>query len=125
RKALDHLLSNAIKFNREGGRVTVSARRNGEDGSIGIAVADTGIGIAPQDLPRLFQPFVQLYASRTRGFGGVGIGLALVRRLAETCGGSVEAESEPGRGSVFTLHLPPSHGQNKTGAGEARAGQSV
>jgi PAS domain S-box-containing protein len=110
RKALDHLLSNAVKFNHDGGSVTVSVRRRREGrkpGPIEIAVADTGIGIAAEDLPRLFQPFVQLDASRARRYGGIGIGLALVRRMAEACGGRVDVESEPGRGSVFTLRLPP------------------
>jgi PAS domain S-box-containing protein len=117
RKALDQLLSNAIKFNHEGGSVNVSVRRNGKGGAIAIAVADTGIGIAPQDLTRLFQPFVQLDASNARRHGGIGIGLALVRRLAEACGGSVEAESELGQGSVFTLRLPPTRHHNKTSHG--------
>jgi PAS domain S-box-containing protein len=106
RRSLDQLLSNAIKFNRDGGRVTVSLRR-GENGAIEIAVADTGIGIAAKDIPRLFQPFVQLDASCARRYGGIGIGLALVSRLSEACGGEVRVESEPGKGSVFTLRLPP------------------
>lgn len=105
RKALDQLLSNAVKFNRDQGRVTVNLR-HGENGAIEIAVADTGIGIAPEDIPRLFQPFVQLDASHARRYGGIGIGLPLVRRLSEACGGSVNVESEPGKGSVFTLRFP-------------------
>ena len=105
RKALNQLLSNAVKFNRDGGRVKLSLRR-GMDGGIEIAVADTGIGIAQEDIPRMFQPFVQLDASHARRYGGIGIGLPLVSRLSEACGGSVSVESEVGKGSVFTLYLP-------------------
>lgn len=115
RKALNQLLSNAVKFNRDQGRVTVSLRR-GAGGTIEIAVADNGIGIAAQDMPRLFQPFVQLDASHARRYGGIGIGLALVRRLSEACGGSVSAESEPGKGSVFTLRLPVGAAGSETAA---------
>jgi signal transduction histidine kinase len=123
RKALDHLLSNAIKFNREGGSVTVSLRRQGKDGPVEIAVADTGIGIAQEDLPRLFQPFVQLDASHARRYGGIGIGLALVKRLADACGSGIDVESEPGRGSVFTLRLPRTRHPGKTNAGKSDAEQ--
>jgi signal transduction histidine kinase len=104
RRMLDALLDNAIKFNREGGTVAVSVRR--DDGWVEIAVADTGIGIAREDLPRLFQPLVQLDAGLARRHGGVGLGLALARRLAEMHGGTIEVESEPGKGSTFTLRLP-------------------
>jgi PAS domain S-box-containing protein len=104
RRILDALLDNAIKFNREGGAVAVSARR--VDGAIEIAVADTGIGIAREDLAKLFKPLVQLDAGLARRHGGVGIGLALARRLAELHGGAIEVESEPGKGSSFTLRLP-------------------
>ncbi len=121
RKALDQLLSNAVKFNRDQGRVTVRLR-SGAGGAIEIAVADTGIGIAAQDIPRLFQPFVQLDASHARRYGGIGIGLALVRRLSEACGGSVSVESEPGKGSVFTLRFPVAAPGKGTAAAENRPG---
>jgi signal transduction histidine kinase len=71
-----------------------------------IAVADTGIGIAPEDLAKLFKPLVQLDAGLARKHGGVGLGLALARRLAELQGGTIGVESEPGKGSRFTLRLP-------------------
>jgi Amt family ammonium transporter len=104
RRMLDTLLYNAIKFNRDGGAVTVSARR--ADGALEIAVADTGIGIAQEDLTKLFKPFAQLDAGLARKHGGVGAGLALARRLAELHGGTIEVESEPGKGSLFTLRFP-------------------
>ena len=104
RNMLDALIDNAIKFNRKGGTVTVNARRAG--GLIEIAVLDTGIGIAREDLAKLFQPFVQLDAALTRQRGGLGLKLALARRLAELHGGTIEVKSEPGKGSTFTLRLP-------------------
>ena len=82
----------------------MSARRGG--GALEIAVADTGIGIAREHLAKLFQPLAQLDAGLGRQFGGVGLGLALARRLAELHGGTIEVESEPGKGSTFTLRLP-------------------
>ena len=104
RRMVDALLDNAIKFNREGGTVAVSARR--DDGWLEIAVADTGIGVAREDLAKIFKPLTQLDAGLARQRGGVGLGLALARRLAELHGGTIEVESEPGKGSSFTLRLP-------------------
>ncbi len=104
RRMLDALIDNAIKFSRDGGRVAVSARRAG--GTLEIAVTDTGIGIAREDLGKLFKPLVQLDAGVARRHGGIGLGLALARRLAELHGGTIEVESEPGKGSTFTLRLP-------------------
>lgn len=104
RRMLDALLDNAIKFNREGGTVVVSARRAG--GALEISVADTGIGITQEDMARLFKPLVQLDAGLARRHGGIGLGLALARRLAELHGGTIEVQSEPGQGSTFTVHLP-------------------
>ena len=104
RRMLDALIDNAIKFNREGGRVTLSARRAGD--WLEIAVADSGSGIAGEDLAKLFQPLVQLDAGLARRAGGIGLGLALARRLAELHGGTIEVQSEPGQGSSFTLRLP-------------------
>ena len=107
RRMLDVLIDNAIKFNREGGTVAVSARRAG--GALEIAVADTGTGIAGEGLPKLFKPLVQLDAGLARRHGGVGMGLSLVRRLAELHGGTIEVESKFGKGSTFTLRLPSNH----------------
>lgn len=104
RRMMDTLLDNAIKFNREGGTVAVSARRAG--GALEISVADTGIGIAQEDMARLFKPLVQLDAGLARRHGGIGLGLVLAHRLAELHGGTIEVKSEPGQGSTFTVHLP-------------------
>jgi len=104
RRMVDALLDNAIKFNREGGAVAVSARR--DDGCLEIAVADTGIGIARKDLAKLFKPLTQLDAGLARSHDGVGLGLALARRIAELYGGTIEVESELGKGSKFTLRFP-------------------
>ncbi|MFA6165168.1 MAG: HAMP domain-containing sensor histidine kinase [Gemmatimonadaceae bacterium] len=104
RRMLDVLLENAMKFNREGGSVAVSARR--DDGWVKIVVADTGIGIAREELANIFNPLVQLDAGLTRRHGGVGLGLALARRLAALHDGTIEVRSEPGEGSTFTLRLP-------------------
>ncbi len=111
RQIVFNLVSNAIKFT-EAGRVGVVARRlerqagvdRGVD-RIAIAVTDTGIGIAPADLGRIFEPFTQTDASITRRFGGTGLGLAISRRLAEVMGGTITVESTPHQGSRFTLVL--------------------
>jgi signal transduction histidine kinase len=101
---LTNLLSNAIKFTEPGGHVTIRAEREGE--MVAFTVGDTGIGIAPEHLQRIFEPFVQADQSYTRAYGGVGLGLAISRQLAELMGGDIVAESAPGEGSSFTLRLP-------------------
>jgi len=104
-QVLENLLTNAVKYTPPGGSVTVSVRAQGGDAV--IRVADTGIGIAPALLPRVFDLFVQGEQTKDRMKGGLGIGLTLVKRLVDMHGGSVEAASEgPGRGSVFTIRLP-------------------
>jgi signal transduction histidine kinase len=100
-----NLLSNAVKFTRRGGRVSVRAWREG--GEARVEVADTGIGIPPEFLPHVFDRFRQADGSTTRQYGGLGLGLAIVRALAELHGGWVVAESEgEGRGARFTFGLP-------------------
>jgi signal transduction histidine kinase len=105
RQMVLNLLTNAIKFSEEGGKVRVSVERL--DGHTAIEVSDEGSGIPPDFLPYIFDPFRQADASRTRRSGGMGIGLALVRKLTEAHGGTVEASS-PGvdQGSTFTIRLP-------------------
>jgi PAS domain S-box-containing protein len=98
-----NLLSNAVKFTAAG-EVRLDARR--EDTQLVFQVTDSGIGIAPEHIERLFMPFEQADGSTTRQFGGTGLGLAISRRLAEMMGGSLTATSEVGHGSTFTLRLP-------------------
>jgi PAS domain S-box-containing protein len=100
-----NLLNNAAKYTEAGGRITLSARRAGSDAQ--VTVRDTGIGIAPEMLPRIFELFAQVDRSAAREQGGLGIGLSLVRSLLAMHGGSVEARSEGiGRGSEFVVRLP-------------------
>lgn len=101
---LSNLVGNAVKYNREGGRVTVSARHEGE--WLRIDVADTGIGIAPENLSLVFSEFFREKRPETRDVEGSGLGLAIVKRLAERAGGRVEVQSKLGEGSVFSVFLP-------------------
>ncbi|WP_431949870.1 sensor histidine kinase [Actinacidiphila sp. bgisy167] len=104
RQAVSNLVSNAVRHTPPGGTVMVTARR--EDGALAIAVADTGAGIRPEDLPRVFDRFWRAEKSRSRSTGGSGLGLAIVRNLAQAHGGTVTVESTHGKGSLFTLRLP-------------------
>ncbi|NTU78699.1 MAG: PAS domain S-box protein [Chloroflexales bacterium] len=116
KQMLVNLLSNAVKFTPARGAVRLGVDVDAEAGVIRFAVQDTGIGIAADDLARLFQPFKQLDSSLSRQHEGTGLGLALVRRLAELHGGSVAVESEPDQGSCFTISLPyriPQPGSSK------------
>jgi signal transduction histidine kinase len=100
-----NLLSNAIKFTPEQGRVTLQAARS--NGTVLITVTDTGVGIAPEFLPYVFDRFRQQDAATTRAHGGLGLGLSIVRHLVELHGGTVEAQSEgAGRGATFEISVP-------------------
>jgi PAS domain S-box-containing protein len=104
-QVMSNLLSNATKYTDAGGRIWLSARLDGEQ--ITIVVRDTGIGIGPEQMPHLFDPFTQSGSAVEHSQGGMGIGLALVKRLVEMHGGSVEASSAgPGKGAAFTVRLP-------------------
>ncbi len=100
-----NLLANAVKFTPDGGRVLLAARRLAP-GFFEFSVSDTGIGIAAKDLPRLFVPFEQLDGSLARKYEGTGLGLSMVKRLAELHGGAVSVSSELGKGSCFSVRLP-------------------
>jgi two-component system OmpR family sensor kinase len=100
--AFSNLLKNAIEYNRPGGRVSV--RVSTEPGWAVVAIRDTGVGIAAEDLPRIFERFYRADRSRTRG--GAGLGLAIVRSIVDEHGGTVTCTSEPGHGSEFTVRLP-------------------
>ncbi|HMJ66009.1 MAG TPA: response regulator, partial [Candidatus Binatia bacterium] len=107
RQTLFNLLSNACKFTNNG-LVRLCAAREHVDGEdwIVLRVIDTGIGMNPAQLPRLFEAFSQADASTTRRYGGTGLGLAISRRFCQMLGGDLMAESEPGKGSTFTVRLP-------------------
>jgi PAS domain S-box-containing protein len=148
RQILLNLLSNAVKFTRPGGRVTVRCWGDAEPlpgvhppqpGPYAcIEVEDTGIGIPPEHLARIFEPFTQVDDTHTRETGGTGLGLAISRRFARLMGGELSARSRPGHGSVFTLWLsaagtsteaPPTELEWPSGAGEieglAQAAQAL
>ena len=100
-----NLLNNASKYTEPGGHIWLTAERQGSD--VVVSVRDTGIGIPPDKLPRVFEMFTQVDRSLERSQGGLGIGLTLVKRLVEMHGGTVEARSDgPGRGSEFVVRLP-------------------
>jgi signal transduction histidine kinase len=104
RQALLNLASNAVKFT-EGGLVTIAAGRDGPNW-VEFRVTDTGIGITPEQMARLFQDFSQANSSTMRKYGGTGLGLAISRRLCRMMGGDITVESVLGSGSVFTIRLP-------------------
>src|SRR6185437_2536961 len=116
---LTNLLSNAVKFTATGGNVSVRCGRGAPPAQVGsnghhawtwITVDDTGVGIAHEDLERIFQPFVQVDQGYTRAHGGTGLGLTISRNLAQMMGGEITVESTPGRGSRFSLWLPAPEG---------------
>jgi PAS domain S-box-containing protein len=106
KKILGNLLGNAVKFSSEGSKVTVTAQRAEETEAFEIAVADTGIGISPEHLGHIFEPFSQVDPSFTRRYGGLGLGLASTKHLVELLGGDIWVESAPGAGSTFRIALP-------------------
>ena len=103
RQVLSNLLSNALKFTDQG---SVSARVRRDGDQLVFAVSDTGIGVSPEQAPRLFERFVQADASTTRRFGGTGLGLAICREIVKLLGGEISFVSTPGEGSCFTFHVP-------------------
>ncbi|HVF51066.1 MAG TPA: ATP-binding protein [Pyrinomonadaceae bacterium] len=105
RRVLVNLISNALKFTRKGGRVTVGARV--EDAKMArVSVTDTGVGIAPDDLARLFDKYEQARSRATRSEKGTGLGLYITRQLVELHGGEINVESELGKGSTFSFTIP-------------------
>ncbi len=108
RQILLNLLSNAAKFTERGTIQLTARQERGDDGGtwIVLAVADSGIGMTPEQLGRLFQPFTQADASTTRRYGGTGLGLTITRRFCEMMGGEIRVTSEAGRGTTFTVRLP-------------------
>jgi signal transduction histidine kinase len=107
RQILLNLLGNAAKFTR-GGTILLDVGRDetGAQPSVVFAVTDTGVGMTPEQADKIFDPFTQADAKTTRRYGGTGLGLAIVSRFCRLMGGSVSVESDPGRGSRFTVRLP-------------------
>jgi CheY-like chemotaxis protein len=108
RQALLNLLSNANKFT-DAGTIRLTASRvslNAQPSTLNFTISDTGIGMTPEQLSRLFQAFTQADSSTARKYGGTGLGLAITRQFCDLMGGSVEVQSEPGKGSIFTIRLP-------------------
>jgi len=104
RYVITELLDNAVKFTPEGGTVRLVVLA--EDSLVNVSIQDTGIGIANERLPELFEPFHQLDGSVTRRYGGIGLGLALVRKIVEAHGSTIQVSSVEGKGSRFDFHLP-------------------
>jgi two-component system phosphate regulon sensor histidine kinase PhoR len=100
---LTNLVDNAIKFNREGGSVSVSHERGARDR---IHVKDTGDGIPPEHVKRIFERFYRVDRARSREMGGTGLGLAIVKHLSRAHGGDISVQSTPGAGSAFIIELP-------------------
>jgi len=99
-----NLLNNAISYTPEGGSITVEAGQVPE--GVEVSVSDNGIGIPPDDLPRIFERFYRVDKGRSRELGGTGLGLSIVKHIVEAHNGHVRVESKPGKGSRFTFFLP-------------------
>jgi signal transduction histidine kinase/DNA-binding response OmpR family regulator len=125
RQTLFNLLSNAAKFT-EAGRIRLEARRETRtDGDwMTFVVSDTGIGMTPDQMAKLFQPFTQAEASTARQYGGTGLGLAISRRFCRMMRGDITLASEPGRGSTFTVTLPAKVGEAPSAAAVRPAGEA-
>jgi two-component system phosphate regulon sensor histidine kinase PhoR len=108
RRVIDELFDNAVKYSPKGGKITVDVISENSRPSpmLKIDVADEGIGIEKEDLPRIFDDFRQIDASDTRTFGGLGLGLAFVRRIIEAHRGTITVDSTPGRGTTFSFTVP-------------------
>jgi signal transduction histidine kinase len=104
KRVIHHLLNNALKFTAAGGKIVVNLTQKGRD--LILEVSDDGVGIPDDQLERIFERFYQIDGSATRRYGGIGLGLALVKEIVEAHGGQVHVESQPGSGSTFRVALP-------------------
>ncbi|MEA2514713.1 MAG: two-component system, OmpR family, sensor kinase [Thermomicrobiales bacterium] len=105
-QVIQNLIRNAIRFTPEGGIILAGANRDGD--AVAITVRDTGVGIAPEDVPHVFDRFYRVERSRNRGSGGAGLGLTIARQLVESMGGTITVESTVDEGTTFTIRLPRS-----------------
>ena len=103
RQVLSNLIDNGMKYNVPGGKVSVTTES--KDGTILVSVSDTGVGIAAEHLPRIFERFYRVDKDRSREVGGTGLGLAIVKHIVEAHGSTIEVESQPGKGSTFRFTL--------------------
>jgi two-component system phosphate regulon sensor histidine kinase PhoR len=103
-QAIVNLIDNAIKFSSEKSQVKIDYHRNSE--KVAVTVVDTGVGIERKHLPRLFERFYRVDKARSRDMGGTGLGLAIVKHITQVHGGSVSVESEPQKGSKFSIYIP-------------------
>jgi signal transduction histidine kinase len=110
-----NLLTNAVKFNRDGGRIAIAARR-GRGGFLDIEVADTGIGIPPEEQEKIFERFYQVESGPKRRYEGTGIGLAIVRDILRLHGGGITVQSTAGQGSTFRFSIPLGRNREATDA---------
>jgi signal transduction histidine kinase len=119
RQVVDNLLSNAVKFTPAGGTVTLNLHNT--DHKVVLQVTDTGIGIAPEYQESIFERFYQLNGTSSRSYGGTGLGLALVKEVVETHGGTVTVQSMPGEGSTFQVVLPALVSSPRSGDSDRRS----
>jgi signal transduction histidine kinase len=114
-RMLTELLDNAAKYSPRGGRVIVQVDKAAGPGRrmLEVSVTDQGIGIESDKLPGIFQDFSQVDASDTRAFGGLGLGLTFVKRIAEAHGGTISAESRAGKGSTFSFTVPAADSRSR------------
>jgi len=103
-QALVNLIDNAIKYSMEKGKIQIKAVKT--DSGVSFSIKDSGIGISKKHLPRLFERFYRVDKARSREQGGTGLGLAIVKHIIQAHGGHVTVKSTPGKGSIFTIHLP-------------------
>ena len=104
REVFDNLLDNAVKYSNKNGEIRLAAARHGTEAT--LSVSDNGIGIGPEDLPRIFERFYRADKARSREMGGTGLGLSIVKHIAQLHSGRVEAESELGKGTTISVILP-------------------
>jgi CheY-like chemotaxis protein/anti-sigma regulatory factor (Ser/Thr protein kinase) len=121
KEILINLLTNAIKFTSPGGKIGLEVTGEVERNLVHFIVWDTGIGISPENIALVFQPFVQVDSGLARQYEGAGLGLTLVRRMIEMHGGGITVESEPGKGSRFVVSLPWRNDGESPGQEDTRA----